>query len=58
MTFVSNLQNESVRKLAEDFKHIILTEHAEEYRDVLPYILNRVCENYAYELCAKKEIGN
>ena len=45
MTFVSNLQNEAVRKLAEDFKHIILTEHAEEYRDVLSYILNRVCEN-------------
>jgi hypothetical protein len=58
MTFVSDLQNEEVRKLAKEFKQIILTEHAEEYRDVLPYILNRVCENYAYELCAKKEIGN
>ena len=58
MTFVSDLQNEEVRKLAKEFKQIILTEHAEEYRDVLPYILNCVCENYAYELCAKKEIGN
>jgi hypothetical protein len=58
MTFASDLQNEEVRKLAKEFKQIILTEHAEEYRDVLPYILNRVCENYAYELCAKKEIGN
>jgi hypothetical protein len=55
MTFESNLQNEQVKKLAEEFKHIILTEHANEYRDVLPYVLNRVCENYAYELLSKKE---
>ena len=55
MTFESNLQNEQVKKLAEEFKHIILTEHAEEYKDVFPYILNRVCENYAYDLLSKKE---
>ena len=55
MTFESNLQNEQVKKLAEEFKHIILTEHANEYRDVLPYVLNRVCENYAYEVLSKKE---
>jgi Ni,Fe-hydrogenase III component G len=55
MTFESNLQNEQVKKLAEEFKHIILTEHANEYRDVLPYVLNRVCENYAYDLLSKKE---
>ena len=55
MTFASNLQNEQVKKLAEEFKHIILTEHANEYRDVLPYVLNRVCENYAYEVLSKKE---
>ena len=54
MTFESNLQNEHVKKLAEEFKHIILTEHADEYQDVLPYILNRVCENYAYEILSKK----
>ena len=55
MTFESNLQNDQVKKLAEEFKHIILTEHANEYRDVLPYVLNRVCENYAYEVLSKKE---
>ena len=55
MTFESNLQNEQVKKLAEEFKHIILTEHANEYRDVLPYVLNRVCENYAYDILSKKE---
>jgi len=55
MTFESNLQNEQVKKLAEEFKHIILTEHADEYRDVLPYVLYRVCENYAYEVLSKKE---
>lgn len=55
MTFDSNLQNEQVKKLEEEFKHIILTEHANEYRDVLPYVLNRVCENYAYNLLSKKE---
>ncbi len=55
MTFESNLQNEQVKKLAEEFEHIILTEHANEYRDVLPYVLNRVCENYAYDLLSKKE---
>lgn len=55
MTFESNLQNAQVKKLAEEFKHIILTEHANEYRDVLPYVLNRVCENYAYEVLSKKE---
>ena len=55
MTFESNLQNEQVKKLAEEFKHIILTEHSNEYRDVLPYVLNRVCENYAYEVLSKKE---
>jgi hypothetical protein len=55
MTFESNLQNEQVKKLAEEFKHIILTEHANEYRDVLPYVLNRVCENYAFEVLSKKE---
>jgi hypothetical protein len=55
MTFESNLQNEHVKKIAEEFKHIILTEHANEYRDVLPYVLNRVCENYAYDLLSKKE---
>jgi hypothetical protein len=58
MTFESNLQNEQVKKLAEEFKHIILTEHANEYRDVLPYVLNRVCENYAYEVLSKKENDN
>lgn len=55
MTFECNLQNEQVKKLAAEFKHIILTEHANEYRDVLPYVLNRVCENYAYEVLSKKE---
>jgi hypothetical protein len=54
MTFESHLTNEQVKTLAEEFKHIILTEHADEYRDVLPYILNRVCENYAYEILSKK----
>jgi hypothetical protein len=53
MTFESHLQNEQVKKLAEEFKHIILMEHADDYQDVLPYILNRVCENYAYEVLGK-----
>jgi hypothetical protein len=53
MTFESHLQNEQVKKLAEEFKHIILTEHADDYQDVLQYILNRVCENYAYEVLGK-----
>ncbi len=61
MTLESHLQNEHVKKLAEEFKHIILTEHAEEYKDVFPYIINRVCENYAYEVLRNNEndeIGN
>ena len=55
MAFEISLKNEEVVRLASQFKHIMETEHAEECKDVLPYILNRVCENYACEVLKKNQ---